>query len=64
MQILRINDYTNREQIMSILKMMWRNIFFLCQRFLVLVETNMHLSLVKIEIIMYDNAKYFQNFVT
>ena len=59
MQILRIYYDTYIEQIMSILKMMWRRIFFLCQRFLVLVERNMHFSLVKNEIIMYDNAKYF-----
>ena len=26
--IERINDYINREQIMSIVKMMWRMIFF------------------------------------
>ena len=28
MQILKINDYTNRKQIMSIEKIMWRSIFF------------------------------------
>ena len=59
MQILIINDYTNREQIKSKVKIIWRRLFFLCQRFLVLGETNMHLLLLKNKIIMYDNAKYF-----